>query len=120
MSGPYLTDSVLVSIKKRCGLAEEYPSFDEDILTSINTYLEFLYQIGLGTEPKYVENASTTWGDLFGEYHEVNLVKDYIYIKVRLLFNPPDSSSVQQLLEKQASEIEWRINVSVDPPDTFE
>ena len=97
-------DSILTSIKKLLGIAEEYEHFDPDIVMYINSAFSVLTQLGVGPEEGFrIEDAS------------LEFVKTFIYLKVRLAFDPPLSSAVMEAINRQISELEWRINVTVDP-----
>ena len=109
-----IQDSILLLIKKKLGIAPDYHAFDEDIITDINTVLFSLNQIGVGTEDFAIKDETALWSDFLGESKNYEAVKTYIYIKVRLMFDPPTSSFVITALEKQASELEWRLNVKYE------
>ena len=109
-------DSILTSVKKMLGIPEEYEHFDMDIIMHINSVLMILTQLGVGPEEGFaIADKSDKWCDFIGEGKLVELVKSYVYLKVRLIFDPPQSSSVIEAINRQISEFEWRINVAVDP-----
>ena len=108
-------DSILTSIKKLLGIEEEYTQFDADILMHINTVFLNLNQLGVGPEEGFLlENETDTWEDFIGDSNQLQAVKTYVYLKVKLLFDPPLSSSVVESMERMISELEWRLNVAVD------
>jgi hypothetical protein len=108
-------DSVLTSIKKLLGIEEDYTHFDNDIIIHINSTLMTLNQIGVGPDkPVYVVSKANTWNDILGNTEDIEAVKTYIYLKVRMLFDPPASSFVLEAMKQQASEIEWRLNVQAE------
>lgn len=109
-----IQDSILLLIKKKLGIAPDYHAFDEDITTDINTVLFSLNQIGVGTEDFAIKDETALWSDFLGESKNYEAAKTYIYLKVRLMFDPPTSSFVITALEKQASELEWRLNVKYE------
>lgn len=115
-------DSILTSIKKLLGIAEEYTQFDQDIMMHINSVFLTLAELGVGpTEGFFIEDASTEWSEYISSNTLLlNAVKSYMYLKVRLLFDPPLTSSVSELMKEQIKEFEWRMNVLVDPTTTFE
>lgn len=115
-------DSILTSIKKLLGIAEEYTQFDQDIMMHINSVFLTLAELGVGpTEGFFIEDASTEWSEYISSNTLLlNAVKSYMYLKVRLLFDPPLTSSVSELMKEQIKEFEWRMNVLVDPNTTFE
>lgn len=109
-------DSILTSVKKMLGIPEDYEQFDMDIIMHINSVLMILTQLGVGPEEGFVITDKTDkWSDFIGEGKLVELVKSYVYLKVRLIFDPPQSSSIIEAMNRQISEFEWRINVAVDP-----
>lgn len=108
-------DSILTSIKKLLGIDEEYIQFDNDIIMHINTVFLNLTQLGVGPEEGFlIEDDSATWDDFIGDSNQLQAVKTYVYLKVKLLFDPPLSSSVIESINRIISELEWRLNVAVD------
>ena len=114
-------DSILTSIKKLLGITEEYTHFDPDIITHINSAFFTLTQLGVGPSEGFsIKNSSATWGDFLSNANSKNLeaVKSYVYLKVKLLFDPPLTSSVTEAIKSQISEYEWRLNVEADNSKT--
>ncbi len=113
-------ESILDSIKKLLGISDEYTQFDNDIIMHINTVFMNLTQLGVGPEEGFfIEDNSATWTDFVDLKNEIqlNAVKTYVYLKVKLLFDPPLSSSVVQSMNNMISELEWRLNAVVDFKD---
>ena len=111
-------ESILTSIKKMLGIDEEYTHFDADIIMHINSVLMILTQLGVGpAEGFMIEDDTSTWVDFIPEANAVQLhaVKSYIFMKVKLIFDPPLSSAVIESYNRQIAEFEWRLNVAVDP-----
>lgn len=110
-------DSILTSIKKLLGISEEYTQFDDDIIMHINTVFLNLTQLGVGPEEGFsIEDDTADWED-FADLESnlpLNAVKSYVYLKVKLLFDPPLSSAVIESTNRMISELEWRLNVAVD------
>lgn len=107
-------ESILTSIKKLLGITEAYEHFDGDIVMHINTALSTLSQLGVGPSTGFfIEDKFATWNDFVPNSVLVNLAKQYIYLKVRLVFDPPQSSTVIEAMNRQISELEWRMNVEV-------
>lgn len=107
------TKSILDSIKKPLGLDANYDVFDQDVIMHINTQFSTLHQLGIGpAEGFMIEDATTKW-DAFlpGGDPRYSSVKTYIYLKVKLVFDPPPSSFVIASMEKQIAELEWRLNM---------
>jgi hypothetical protein len=106
--------SILISTKKILGIAEDYTVFDLDIITHINTAFSTLTQLGVGpAEGFMIEDSAALWTDFDPVDDQVNFnsVKSYIYLKVKMLFDPPTTSYLIAASEKQIEELEWRLNV---------
>ena len=112
-------DSTLTSIKKLLGIAEEYDHFDNDIIMHINSVFMIFTQLGVGPSKGFmIPDSSASWDDFLPEDSEkLQAVKTYMYMKVRLMFDPPTSSAVMESMNRTISELEWRLNVAVDPED---
>lgn len=109
-------ESILTSIKKMLGIVEEYEHFDPDLIMHINSALSVLTQIGVGpSEGFQIRDANDSWIDFIPDDSKLQLVKSYIYLKVRLLFDPPQSSAAMTSINQQISEFEWRLQVVADP-----
>ena len=107
--------SILTSIKKMLGIVEDYTEFDEDIITHINSVFLNLTQLGVGPEEGFmIEDDTATWEDFIDDSIQLQAVKTYMYLKVKLLFDPPLSSSVTESFTRMIAELEWRLNVAVD------
>lgn len=107
--------SILTSIKKMLGIAEDYTEFDEDIITHINSVFLNLTQLGVGPEEGFmIEDDTAVWEDFIDDSIRLQAVKTYMYLKVKLLFDPPLSSSVTESFTRMIAELEWRLNVAVD------
>lgn len=113
-------ESILTSIKKLLGITEEYTHFDNDLIMHINSVLMILSQLGVGPSEGYsISSSAQTWTDFLGDdLKKLQSVKSYVALKVRLMFDPPTSSSVMEAINNQIREFEWRLNVAVDPPET--
>lgn len=115
-----MSDSILVSIKKLLGITEEYDYFDADIIMHINMAFMVLYQLGVGPKtPFTIEDASATWSDFMGDSTDLAGVKTYVLLKVKLVFDPPQSSAAMEAIKQNIAELEWRLNVTADPATTF-
>lgn len=109
------TDSVLESVKKLLGADPDYGVFDPDIIMCINSAFGTLHQLGVGPVggfridgPEDLWSTYTTNGDFIDE------VKTYVYMRVKLMFDPPSSSFVLDSFKEQIKELEWRLNVKSD------
>lgn len=114
-------ESILTSIKKMLGIAEEYTHFDADLIMHINSVFAILTQIGVGPAEGFsIEDDTDVWTDFIQDNKRLESVKSYTYMKVKLLFDPPLSSSVIESMNRIISELEWRIQVAADPVKTIE
>jgi len=113
------TNSIMTSIKKLLGIAEEYTEFDADILMHINTALFVLTQLGIGPPEGFaIEDDTALWSDIITSEASTKLeaIKSYVYMKVRIIFDPPNAGPMLQALERQILEYEVRLQVAADPP----
>ena len=109
-------DSILTSIKKLLGIAEDYEHFDQDLIMHINSVLSILTQLGVGPSEGFsIEDENATWNDFIPEDKRLSSIRSYVYMKVKLLFDPPLSSSVMESMNRMINEFEWRLNVAVEP-----
>ena len=114
-------ESILTSIKKLLGITEEYEQFDQDIIIHINSVFSILTQLGVGPERGFsIKDEQSVWTDFINDDLRLTAVKSYVYLKVKLLFDPPLSSAVIESTNRMISELEWRINVMVDPVEPEE
>jgi hypothetical protein len=115
-------ESILTSIKKMLGIAEEYTHFDPDIIMHINSVFMTLTQLGVGpSEGFYIEDDMTEWVDFVPELNKLQAIKTYMYLKVRLLFDPSSlGSATLAAYERQIQELEWRLNVAAESKETIE
>lgn len=103
--------SILDDIKKILGIDSEDTSFDTDILLHINSVFSTLTQLGIGPEDGFaIEDATSEWDDFIETDPKTNFLKTYIYLRVRLLFDPPQTSYLIDSMNKQLREFEWRLN----------
>ena len=110
-----MSESILISIKKNLGIAEDYTQFDQDIIMHTNTALNLVNQLGLGVDGFTIEDSSSTWEDFLGSNEsKTSLVKSYVYLKVRLLFDPPTGTAATTAFTNLVSELEWRITIKSD------
>lgn len=111
-----MNESILTSVKKLLGIVEDDENFDMDVMIHINTYLNHLNQIGVGVKGFTIQDKNAVWSDFLGDdVSRLQAVKTFVYIKVRLIFDPPNSSYVASELNNAVKEIEFRLNAEVDP-----
>ena len=109
-------DSILTSVKKMLGIIEEDEHFDTDIIMHINSVFAILNQIGAGPPEGFtIKDKTDTWSSYISNDKILETVKSYMYLKVRLIFDPPASSVVADSMNKMINELEYRISVHVDP-----
>lgn len=114
-------NSILTSIKKMLGIAEDYTAFDNDLIMHINSVLMILTQLGVGPATGFsISDSTAEWTDFLSTNTQIEAVKSYVYLKVRLLFDPPTSSAVIESTNRLISELEWRINAAVDHGNSSE
>jgi len=105
-------DSILKSTKKILGLADDYTVFDLDVITHINAAFSILDQLGVGPLGGfYITDDTAVWGDFIAPDNQMNLIKTYVFLKVRMLFDPPGTSFLISAMTDQIKEYEWRLNV---------
>lgn len=114
-------DSILTSIKKLLHVGEEYTHFDDDIIMHINSVFSDLTQIGVGPADGFsISDKNATWRSYTDDDPTIANVKQYIYLKVKLVFDPPTSSSVLAAMERTVDKLEWRLNVASDKSEESE
>jgi hypothetical protein len=112
-----MVESILNTIKKLLGIPEADTAFDDDIITHINSTFMVLNQLGVGPETVYsISGSSEKWVDFLTDQVMYNAVKSYIYLKVRLAFDPPGTSYLIDAIERQIAESEWRLAAQVPIP----
>ena len=110
-------DSILQSIKKLLGMDASYEEFDADIIMHINTAFAVLKQLGVGPPNGFsITDDSAVWSDYTtdGAFNEA--VKTYIYLKVKLIFDPPSSGAAVETIKEVIKELEFRLNVDAETP----
>lgn len=109
-------DSILTSTKKLLGPTEDDTSFDTDIIIHINTALFRLNQLGVGPSEGYaITTKEQSWTDFVGtERKDLEAIKTYVYLKTRLVFDPPQSGFLVEALKESIKEFEWTINVQAE------
>ena len=108
-------DSILTSIKKLLGITAEYTQFDTDLIIHINSVFSILTQLGVGPSTGFsIHDEYSVWTDFLPEDPRLEMVKTYVYLKVRLMFDPPDRSAVADAIKRQIDELEFRLNVAAD------
>lgn len=110
-------ESILTSIKKLLGIAEEYEHFDADLIMHINSVFMVLTQLGVGPAEGYIiTDSSNTWDEFLEDETKLAAVKSYMHKKVALLFDPPTGSALMEATTSLINELEWRLNVEAETP----
>lgn len=114
-------ESILTSIKKLLGIDEAYEAFDTDIIIHINSIFSVLNQLGVGPKETFsITDKTQTWDEFMKTWEDgsdridMGMVKTYVYLKVRMIFDPPTNSSAMDAFNAQAAELEWRLNTLCD------
>lgn len=107
-----MSDSILTTTKKVLNLADDYTPFDQDVIMHINSVFSTLSQLGVGpAEGFMIEDTAATWASFLEGDPRLNHIKTYVYLRVRMLFDPPQTGYLVQAMQDQIKELEWRINV---------
>lgn len=108
-------DSILNTIKKMLGIESDYDVFDVDIITNINSVFMTLNSLGVGPKEGFsISGADETWGQFTGDTKKLNAVQSYVYLRVKMLFDPPTSSFVLDSMKQQADEFGWRLHMEAE------
>jgi hypothetical protein len=112
-----MEESILNTIKMMLGPDDSYEVFDTEIIIHINTALSILTQLGVGPKKGFrITGPDETWDDFISDGSvDLEGIKSYIYMKVKMIFDPPANSFVMKAMEDSCKELEWRLNVTVDP-----
>lgn len=112
--------SILTSVKKLLGITEDYTPFDTDITIHINSALAALEQMGVGQPGFAITGDTETWDDFLGDASDrtpnLEMIKSYVYMRVKLIFDPPTSGTVVEAYNNAIAEFEWRAHVAVETP----
>ena len=99
--------SILKTIRKLIGPAEDYEYFDTDLIININSAFSRLCQLGVGpSTPFMIHGVEETWSDFIGEGYQEE-IKQYVYLKMRLIFDPPTNGTVVNLYKEEIEKLEW-------------
>lgn len=111
-------DRILPTVKKMLGMDVNYNAFDVDVTIALNSALTIVYQLGVGPQkhPYIIKTGDETWAEFFSDSDTIELVKGYLYLRARLLFDPPSTGVLHEAMERQIKEYEWRLNVQAETP----
>lgn len=108
-------ESILTSIKKLLGIVEECSDFDADVIMHINSALMILTQLGVGPKEGFrIKDDQPLWSDFIPDDVMLDAVRSYVYLKVRTLFDPPQSSTLLEAIKQNLSELEFRLTVAAE------
>ena len=111
-----MEESILKTIKQLIGCPDDFEQFDLDLIVHINSAFATLTHLGVGPKEGYrIIGADNVWSEFEDNAQKLSLIKDYVYIKTRLLFDPPTSGSLMDSLKEQLKEMEWRLYMLYDP-----
>lgn len=114
-----MDNSILSSIKLMLGIEPEYSVFDKDLIIHINTAVSVLYQLGFEAADGFsITGTNEQWPDLLGDTKNIDMIKSLVYLRVRKVFDPPQSQAAVSAIDDQIKELEWRINIEVDKGGT--
>ena len=107
--------SILNSVKKMIGVSSDYKVFDTDIIIHINSVFMILHQLGVGPKNGFsITDDNTVWTDFVTDESNLQVVNTYVYLNVKLLFDPPLSTAVMECYKEQIKELEWRLNTQAE------
>ena len=111
-----IRSSILLSVKDALGIVPELNAFDNQLIMHINTVFGLLFQLGVGpTETQFtITGESEIWEEFIAEQIDVEFVRSYMFLKVRLLFDPPSTATLYDAYGNQIREMEWRLRVAGD------
>lgn len=105
-----MDDSILATIKKMLGLEADYTPFDTDVKVFLNSAMMTLQQLGVGPEEGFaVTDYTQKWSDFIPSGNLIEAVKTYLYLSVKMAFDPPNNSFVMDAMRQQKEELEWRM-----------
>ena len=115
MNNTDVSESILNSIKKLLNISKDEHAFDTDIIIHINSVISALLQIGIGPSEGFrVSDESDTWQDYIADEQKIDYIKTYIYLKVKMIFDPPLNSSLMQSFNETIRELEWRLHINYE------
>lgn len=104
-----MNDSILITVKKLLGISADYTQFDVDIIIHINSVFAILHDMGVGPNTTYsITDSTNTWNEFIQDSEDLDMVKSYMYMKVRMIFDPP-AGQVAEAMNNNIKELEWRM-----------
>ena len=114
-------DSILDSIKQQLGIGLDDTSFDKELVLHINGALMVMTQLGVGPDEGFrITGVNETWAQFLGDRTDLELVKSDVFLRVKLIFDPPTNSFLVNAINDQIKENDWRIEVWHEPGNHIE
>ena len=111
-----MEESILKTIKQLVGCPDDFEQFDMDLTIHINSAFATLTQLGAGPKEGYrITGVDNVWSEFEDDPQKLSLIKDYVYVKTRLLFDPPTTGSLMDSLKEQLKEMEFRLYILYYP-----
>ena len=111
-----MEESILKTIKQLIGCPDDFEQFDSDLIVHINSAFATLTQLGVGPKEGYrITGVDNVWNEFEDDPQKLSLIKDYVYIKTRLLFDPPTTGSLMDSLKEELKEMKWRLYILYYP-----
>ena len=111
-----MEESILKTIKQLIGCPDDFEQFDLDLMIHINSAFATLTQLGVGPKEGYrITGVDNVWNEFEDDAQKLSLIKDYVYIKTRLLFDPPTTGSLMDSLKEELKEMKWRLYILYYP-----
>lgn len=108
-----MDEIILLTVKRMLGISDEDKAFDMELVVFINTALMVIHEVGVGADDfRITPEGEETWHDFIEDNVDLIGVQTFVYLKVRIAFDPPQSSYVLDSMQKQADELLWRLNVT--------
>lgn len=108
-------ESILVYVKKLLGIQSDYTHFDPDIIYAINSAFAVLTQLNVGPREGFsISDDSTKWNEFIQDILRLSLIKEYVYLRTKLLFDPPSGTALLKAMNASIAEYEWRIHIASD------
>lgn len=113
-------ESILSSVKRNLGITDEYKFFDDDLIIHINSALSILTQVGVGPEVGFaITDENSKWTDFMGSDKRLDMCQQFVYLRVKSIFDPPQTAAILEAYKQAADELIWRIEVAANPPDAM-
>ena len=115
-----MESSILQSVKQMLGIYEVDTAFDAELIMHINSVFSILNQLGVGPDEGFmITGSDETWDEFLNAFHvdpkKIQMVKSYVYQKTKIIFDPPSTGVLNEALDRQIKEMEWRLFIQADP-----